>query len=94
MLIEKPGLSSCNLSDDMSNLSDDMSNRFNLSDDMSKVSDGEKYEASKTGNESMETYNCELFTSELLHNYEVGRNTNLVLLLRKFDNNNVLQIVR
>ena len=87
MLIEKPGLSSCNLSDDMSN-------RFNLSDDMSKVSDGEKYEASKTGNESMETYNCELFTSELLHNYEVGRNTKLLLLLMKFDNNNFLQIIR
>ena len=81
-LIEKPGLSSCNLSNRF-NLSDNMSNRFNLSDEMSKVSDGEKYEASKTGNESMETYNCELFTSELLHNYEVGRNI-------KFDNNIII----
>ena len=52
MLIEKPGLSSCNLSDDMSN-------RFNLSDDMSKVSDGEIYVASK--NESIETYKCDFF---------------------------------
>ena len=83
MLIEKPGLSSCNLPEDMSNLSDDMSNRFNLSDDMSKVSDGEKYEASKTGNESMETYNCELFTSELLHNYEVGRNKKLLVAYKE-----------